>query len=107
MASASAFALTVLHDVAQPVAQQQGQTLVPQDTLVLKVREYLADELTLATALRSISVIDNQAARLVMRCIFTTTDLPQQLEVHRIEQLTPLNISIIHKTIEHVLLTTE
>ena len=34
-------------------------------------------------------------------------NLTQQLEVHRIQQLAPLDITVIHKTIEHVLLTTE
>ena len=97
----------VKEQLAQPVAQQERQALVPQDTLVLKMREYLANELTLATALRSIRIIDNQADRLVMRRLRTTADLPQQLEVHRIEQLAPLNVTIIHKTIEHVFLTTE
>ena len=97
----------VEEQLAQPVAQQQGQTLVPQDTLMLKMREDLANELTLATALRSIRIIDNQADRLVMRCFCTAADLPQQLEVHRIEQFAPLNVTIIHKTIEHVFLTTE
>jgi len=97
----------VKEQLAQAVAQQQGQTLVAQDALVLKVREDLADELTLATALRSICIINNQADWLVMQSLCTTADLPQQLEVHRIEQLAPLNVTIIHKTIEHVLLTTE
>ena len=62
---------------------------------------------SLTSALGSVSIIDNQADRLVMRCFCTTADLLQQLEVHRIEQLTPLNVTIIHKTIEHVFLTTE
>ena len=97
----------VEEQLAQSVAQQKRQTLVAQDTLVLKVREYLADELTLATALRSICIIDNQTDGLVMRCFCTTADFSEQLEVHRIEQLAPLNVTIIHKTIEHVLLTTE
>ena len=97
----------VKEQLAQPVTQQECQTLVAQDALVLKVRENLADELTLATALRSIRIIDYQTDRLVMRCLRTTADLSEQLEVHRIEQLAPLDVTIIHKTIEHVLLTTE
>ena len=97
----------VKEQLAQPVAQQKRQALVAQDALMLKVRENLADELTLATALRSIRIIDNQADWLVMRRFSTTADLSQQLEVHRIEQLAPLDVTIIHKTIEHVLLTTE
>ena len=97
----------VEEQLAQPVAQQQSQTLVAQDALVLKMGENFADELTLATALWSIRIIDNQADRLVMRCLRATADFSQQLEVHRIEQLAPLNVTIIHKTIEHVLLTTE
>ena len=97
----------IKEQLAQPVAQQKRQTLVAQDALVLKVRENLADELTLATALRSIRIIDNQADRLVMRRLRTTADLTHQLEIHRIEQLAPLNVTIIHKTIEHVFLTTE
>jgi len=55
----------------------------------------------------SIRVIDNQADRFVMLSLRTTADLTHQLEVHRIEQLAPLDITIIHKTIEHGLLTTE
>ena len=34
-------------------------------------------------------------------------DLANQLEVHSIQQLAPFDITVIHKTIEHVLLTTE
>jgi hypothetical protein len=40
-------------------------------------------------------------------CLRTATDLACQLEVHSIQQLTPFNVTVIHKTIEHVLLTTE
>ena len=97
----------IKEQLAQPVAQQKRQTLVAQDALVLKVRENLANELALATALRSIRIIDNQADWLVMRRLRTTADLTHQLEIHRIEQLAPLNVTIIHKTIEHVFLTTE
>ena len=97
----------VKEQLAQAVAQQQRQALVAQDALVLKVGEYLADELALATALRGVSIIDNQANRLVMTCLRTATDLACQLEVHSIQQLTPFNVTVIHKTIEHVLLTTE
>ena len=93
--------------LAHAIAQKQRQTFVAKDGLVLKVREYLADELTLTSALRSVSVIDNQADRLVMLSLCATADLTQQLEIHRIQQLAPLDITIIHKTIEHVLLTTE
>ena len=74
---------------------------------MLKVRENLANELTPTATFGSICIIDNQADGLVMRSLRATADLPYQLEVHRIEQLTPLNVTIIHKTIEHVLLTTE
>ena len=74
---------------------------------MLKVRENLADELTLTPALWSVSVIDNQADRLVMFSLGAAADLTQQLEVHCIQQFEPLDITVIHKTIEHVLLTTE
>ena len=93
--------------LAHAIAQKQRQTFVAKDGLVLKVRENLADELTLTSALRSVSVIDNQADRLVMLSLCAAADLTQQLEVHRIQQLAPFDITIIHKTIEHVLLTTE
>ena len=97
----------VKEQLTQPVAQQQRQALIAKDALVLNMREDLADELTPATALRSVDIIDNQTDRLVMRSLRATADLAEQLEVHRIEQLAPLNVAIIHKTIEHVLLTTE
>ena len=93
--------------LAHAIAQKQRQTFVAKDGLVLKMREHLADELTLTPALWSVSVIDNQADRLVMLSLCAAADLTQQLEVHRIQQLAPLDITIIHKTIEHVLLTTE
>ena len=93
--------------LAHAIAQKQRQTFVAKDALVLKVRENLADELTLTSALRSVSVIDNQADRLVMLSLCAAADLTQQLEIHSIQQLAPLDITIIHKTIEHVLLTTE
>ena len=93
--------------LAHPIAQKQCKTFVAKDGLVLKVREYLADKLTLTSALRSISVIDNQADGLVMLSLCAAADLTQQLEVHSIQQLAPFDITVIHKTIEHVLLTTE
>ena len=89
------------------IAQQQREAFVAQDALMLDMGEHLADELTLTSALWSVSVIDNQADRLVMLSLGAAADLTQQLEVHRIQQLAPLDITIIHKTIEHVLLTTE
>ena len=74
---------------------------------MLDMGEYLADKFTLATTLRSVSVIDDQADWLVMLSLSAAADLTQQLEVHRIQQLAPFDITVIHKTIEHVLLTTE
>ena len=97
----------VEHQLAQTVGIKQSQALVAKDGLVLNMGEYLADELTLTSALGGIRVIDNQTDRPVILSLAATADLPQQLEVHCVEQLTPLNVTIIHKTIEHVLLTTE
>ena len=74
---------------------------------MLDMREHLANKLTLTSALWSVSVIDDQADRLVMLSLCAAADLTQQLEVHRIKQFAPLDITIIHKTIEHVLLTTK
>lgn len=93
--------------LAHAIAQKQRQTFVAKDGLVLKVREHLADEFTLTSALWSVSVIDDKADWLVMLSLCAVADLTQQLEVHRIKQLAPLDVTIIHKTIEHVLLTTE
>ena len=89
------------------IAQQQRQTFVAEDALMLDMGEHLADELTLTSALRSVSIIDNQADWLVMLSLCAAADLTQQLEVHRIQQFAPLDITVIHKTIEHVLLTAE
>ena len=89
------------------IAQQQRQTFVAEDALMLDMGEHLADELTLTSALRSVSIIDNQAGWLVMLSLCAAADLTQQLEVHRIQQFAPLDITVIHKTIEHVLLTAE
>ena len=97
----------VEHQLAQTIGIKQSQTLVAKDGLMLNMREHLADELTLTSALGSIRVIDNQTDRPVILSLTATTDLPQQLEVHGIEQLAPLNVTIIHKTIEHVFLTIE
>jgi len=93
--------------LAHAIAQKQRQTFVAEDTLMLDMREYLANKLTLASALWSVSVIDNQADRFFMLSLCAAADLTQQLEVHRIQQFAPLDITIIHKTIEHVFLTTE
>ena len=93
--------------LAHAIAQKQRQTFVAEDALMLDMRENLADKFTLATTLWSVCIIDNQADRLVMLSLGATADLTQQLEVHRIQQFAPLDITIIHKTIEHVLLTTE
>ena len=97
----------VKEQLAHTITQEQRQTFIAKDGLVLKVRENLADEFTLTSALGSVSIIYNQADRLVMLSLRTAADLTQQLEVHRIQQLAPLDITVIHKTIEHVLLTTE
>ena len=97
----------VEHQLAQTIGIKQSQALVAKDSLMLNMGEHLADELTLASALGSIRVIDNQTDSPVILSLAATADLPQQLEVHRVEQLAPLNVTIIHKTIEHVLLTTE
>ena len=97
----------VEEQLAHAIAQKQRQTFVAEDTLMLDMREHLANKLTLTSALWSVSVIDNQADWLVMLSLCAAADLTQQLEVHRIQQLAPLDITIIHKTIEHVLLTTE
>ena len=93
--------------LAHAIAQKQRQTFVAEDALMPDMGEYLADKFTLATTLWSVSVIDNQVDRLVMLSLCTAADLTQQLEVHRIQQFAPLDITVIHKTIEHVLLTTE
>ena len=97
----------VEHQLVQTVGIKKSQALVAKDGLVLNMGEYLADELTLTSALGGIRVIDNQTDRPVILSLAATADLPQQLEIHCVEQLTPLDVTIIHKTIEHVLLTTE
>ena len=97
----------VEHQLAQSVCIEQCQTLVPKDCLVLQMGEYLSEQLCLTATLRSIRIVDDQTDRMVVRSLAATADLTQQLQVHRIHQLAPLNITIIHKTIEHVLLTTE
>lgn len=83
----------------------QGRTgwLIEKDDLVLKARESLADELTLG----SVSIIDNQAYRSLMSGLHAAAGLSQQLEIHRIQEHAPFDITVIHKTIEYVLLTTE
>ena len=93
--------------LAHPIAQKQCKTFVAKDGLVLKVREYLADELAPASAFRFVRVIDYQADWSFMRSLCASTDLAQKLEIHSIKQLAPFDITVIHKTIEHVLLTTE
>ena len=97
----------VEEQLAHAVAQKQSQALVAEDALMLDMGEHLADELTLTPALWSVSVIDNQAYRLVVQSLCTAADLSEQLEVHCIQQFAPFDITIIHKTIEHVFLTTE
>ena len=82
--------------LAHPIAQKQCKTFVAKDRLVLKVREYLADKLTLTSALRSISVIDNQADGLVMLSLCAAADLTQQLEIHSVQQFAPCQINSGH-----------
>jgi hypothetical protein len=88
------------------IGQQQCKAFVTKYALVLDVGKHLADEFTLLSALRSVSIIYNQANRLVVRH-GAAMDFLQQLEIHCIKQLAPLDIAIIHKTIEHVLFTNE
>ena len=97
----------VKEQLTQPIGIEQSHTLVTKNGLVQNMREHLADKLTLATALRSVRIIDNQADRLVMWRLRATADLSEQLEVHRIQQLAPFYVTIIRKTIEYVFLTTE
>ena len=97
----------VKEQLAHAIAQEQRQTFVAKDALMLDMGEHLANKLTLTSALWSVCVIDNQADRLVVLSLCAAADLTQQLEVHRIKQFAPLDITVIHKTIEHVLLTTE
>ena len=93
--------------MAQSVGIEQGHALIAEDGLVQDMREDLADELAPASAFRFVRVIDYQADRSFMCGLCASTDLAQKLEVHSIQQLAPFDITIIHKTIEHVLLTTE
>ena len=93
--------------LAHTIAQKQRQTFITEDAFMLDMREHLANKLTLTSALWSVSVIDNQAYRLVVQSLCTAADLSEQLEVHCIQQFAPFDITIIHKTIEHVFLTTE
>src|SRR5574344_168775 len=88
------------------IGQEQGKAFVTKYALLLDVREHLADEFTLLSALRSICIIYNQTDRLVMRH-GAAMDFLQQLEIHCVKQLAPLDIAIIHKTIKHVLFTNE
>ena len=97
----------VEEQLAQPVAQQKAQAFVAQYALMLQMREDLSDHLTPAAALGSVRVIDNQADRPVIPGLTAAPDLSEQLKIHRIQQLAPPDIAIIHKAIEHVLLTTE
>ena len=90
----------VKHKLAYTVRKQQGKALEAKYALVAHMGVYTADELTLLPCLRSIRVIDNQAYRLVVLTLRLTFDLLYQLPIHRIEQLTPFDVSIIHKTIK-------
>ena len=93
--------------MAQSVGIEQRHALIAEDGLVQDMGEHLADELAPASAFRFVRVIDYQADWSFMRGLCASTDLAQKLEVHSIQQLAPFDITIIHKTIEHVLLTTE
>jgi len=93
--------------MAQSVGIEQCHALITEDGLVQDMREDLADELAPASAFRFVRVIDYQADWSFMRGLCASTDLAQKLEIHSIQQLAPFDITIIHKTIEHVLLTTE
>ena len=93
--------------MAQSVGIEQGHALIAEDGLAQDMREDLTDELAPASAFRFVRVIDYQADWSFMRSLCASTDLAQKLEIHSIQQLAPFDITIIHKTIEHVLLTTE
>lgn len=95
------------HKLAQAVGEQQRKTLVPEYALVPDMGEYPADELGLPASLGSIRIINDQAYRLLMVCLCLTAYLAEQLYIKRIEQLAPLYITVIHKTIEHVFFTNE
>ena len=103
-----AFGLTEPKEkLAQSISIKQSHALIAKDGLVQDMGEHLSDELTLASALRIVRIINNQTDGTLMGCVGTAADLTHQLEVHGIQQFAPLNVTIIHKTIEHVLLTTE
>lgn len=97
----------IKHQLTHAVREQQRKTLATKHTLMPDIGVYTADELGFPACLRGIGIIYNQADRLVTGRRGLPADLPEQLKVHRIKQPAPPDIAIIHKTIEHVLLTHE
>lgn len=75
----------VRFDLAASVRELHRETLVFQDAPVLTMGEDAAKELGFSVCLRSIRVIYNQTYRLVVICLCLFVDLPEQLQVHRIE----------------------
>lgn len=53
-------------ELANPIGQHHGQTLITKDALLMNMRPNSSYEFSLHTCLRRISIINNQTNRLVM-----------------------------------------
>lgn len=95
----------VEHQLAGSIREEKRKALVANDAALQDMRPHAANQFSVLTCLGGIRVVDNQTYGLVMRGSACMLHLPYQLEIHRIEQLAPSDIAVIHETVEHVLFT--
>lgn len=93
--------------LADAVGIQQREALEAEDALVHYMRVDAADELGLLSTLWRIGIIQYQAPRLLGAGIAKLLDLAKQMAADAPEYRTPVDTTIIHKPIEHVLLTSK
>lgn len=93
--------------LADAVGIQQREALETEDALVYDMRVDTADELRLLAALWCVCIIQYQATRPLGTNIAELLNLTEQMSADAPEYRAPVDITIIHKPIEHVLLTSK
>jgi len=93
--------------LAATVGEHQREAFVTKDALLEHMGPYAAYELGPHPGLGRVGVVYDQAHGASGRPRALLACLLDELHAHAVKQLAPVHIAVIHKTIEHVLLTHE
>ena len=97
----------VYEQLAATVGEHQREAFVTKDALLEHMGPYAAYELGPHPGLGRVGVVYDQAHGASGRPRALLACLLDELQAHAVKQLAPVHIAVIHKTIEHVLLTHE